>query len=210
MNRKSRTWLLTPPILVSATALGASLWLFLAPIGVPSADIVDADLAAVPEFSTKAPGAAESHAAAILARPLFSEGRRAELSEEGGHKALGELRLAGTIATPRIRKALFREAALGTSKGIWVTAGGEIAGWRIMLIEPGRVALQRGGEQLTLSISKQRALTPKQASQARAATPILSSGSLTQTPAEIESRQEKLSEALSRLGADGFYGTSDQ
>ena len=196
------------PMLVSAAALAAGVWLVMAPISLPSPDLVSVELAAVPEFSTAADGAAESHVASILARPLFSKGRRASLNEEGGNQSLGDLRLAGTIATSRIRKALFREAD-GASKGVWAAAGGEIAGWRLVQIEPGRVLLQRGGEQMALSISKHKALTPKQASQARAATPIRPTEFAAPTQAEVESRREKLNEALSKLGEAGFYGAPD-
>lgn len=209
MTWDARSWRQRAPLLLAAATLAASALLLIAPINTANNDVAEAALAAVPDFPLEVKSGLEADAAAVIARPLFVQGRRALLSEEGGNKALGDLRLAGTIATVTIRKALFRDVSGGDSKGVWVAAGGEIAGWRVVLIEPGRVALQRGGEQISLSISKHKALTPKQASQARAATPIRPSDVPVRAQMELESRQEKLNEALSKLGEDGFYGTPE-
>ena len=200
-------------IIISASALLflAGVGLAMAPAGEARTDVSDVQLAPVPEFGDVASADYSKFAAAILSRPLFIKGRQAILSADSAGAALGELRLAGTIANSRVRKALFRELAdAGDGKrGRWVGVGEEISGWRVETIEPGRAIMRRGGEEVVLSISKRKALSAKEASQARAATPILPSKNTQASKAAIDARAEALKEALSKLGEGGLYGSPD-
>lgn len=198
-------------IMLSAFLFLAGAGLAMAPAGKLRADAGDVQLAPVPEFGTASKADYSKFAATILSRPLFVKGRQAILSADGAGAALGDLRLAGTIANSRVRKALFRELSdAGDGKrGRWVGVGEEISGWRVDAIEPGRAIMRRGGEKVVLSISKRKTLTAKEASQARAATPILPSENTKASKAAIDARAEALKDALSKLGEDGFYGTPD-
>lgn len=195
----------------AATATAAAAWLAFVPSAPPKAEPAENALVTVPEIPETFGADAETAAARILSRPLFVEGRQAIVAD-GGNDALGDLRLAGTISTATVKKALFRKAdETGVAgRGRWVGIGEEAAGWRIVAVESGAVVLQRGGEQIVLTVSKRKSLTPKQISQKRAATPILPSAIAKPSPAEIDARQEKLNEALAKLGESGFYGTEDE
>lgn len=182
----------------------------LAPVGELATDVSDVQLAPVPEFGKEMNADYSTYAASILSRPLFVKGRQASLSADSAGAALGELRLAGTIANSRVRKALFREVAVASDgkRGRWVGVGDEISGWRVDAIDPGRAVLRRGSEEAVLSITKRKALSAKEQSQLRAATPILPSKTK-DTQAAIDARREALKEALSNLGEGGLYGTPD-
>jgi hypothetical protein len=93
--------------------------------------------------------------AAILARPLFTPGRRppqtasfapiAETEEEAPRQLRG--RLAGVTIRPGVREALFiREG----QKPLAVSVGAEIDGWRISAIEPDRVILSSASGDQTI------------------------------------------------------------
>ncbi|HBK90281.1 MAG TPA: hypothetical protein DDZ68_01280 [Parvularcula sp.] len=194
----------------AAAAAAAGAWLALAPPAEVSAGAAEAELAPVPEIPKSFGDDAEA-AVTILSRPLFVEGRQATAAE-GVNDAIGDLRLAGTISTAKVKKALFRQAdETGASgRGRWIGIGEEAAGWRIVAVEAGTVVLQRGGEQIVLTVSKRKSLTPKQISQKRAATPILPSEIAQPTQSEIDAREEKLKEALARLSEGGLYGTEDE
>ncbi|OFW99217.1 MAG: hypothetical protein A3E78_13005 [Alphaproteobacteria bacterium RIFCSPHIGHO2_12_FULL_63_12] len=188
-----------------------SVVLAMAPVGEMRADVGDAQLAPVPQFGGGEGADYSKYAATVLSRPLFVKGRQAILSAESAGAALGDLRLAGTIANSRVRKALFREKAdLSDGKrGRWVGVDDEISGWRVTAIEPGQAVLRRGGEEIVLSISKRKALSAKEISQLRAATPILPSAATNPSQAAIDERREAIKDALSKLGEGGLYGTPD-
>lgn len=93
--------------------------------------------------------------AAILARPLFTPGRRppqiasfapiAETEEEAPRQLRG--RLAGVTIRPGVREALFMREG---QKPMAVNVGGEIDGWRISAIEPDRVILSSASGDQTI------------------------------------------------------------
>lgn len=195
----------------AVTAAGAGAWLAYVPPEEVTLGAAKTELVAVPEIPESFGDDAENAAVMILSRPLFVEGRQAIVAE-GGNDALGDLRLAGTISTASVKKALFRKAdETGPSgRGRWIGLGEEVAAWRIVAIEAGAVVLKRGGEQIVLTISKRKTLTPKQISQMRAATPILPSAIAQPSQAEIDARGEQLKEALAKLSESGLYGTEDE
>ncbi len=197
------------PLALAALLIVGSFGLGLAPLKDLKVDVSDVQLAPVPVIDREIAGDYSTLAAIIVSRPLFVEGRQAALSVDGAGSALGELRLAGTIANSRVKKALFRELAeSGEGKrGVWVGVGEEISGWRVIAIEAGRTTLRRGQEEVVLSISKRKALTPKQVSQLRAATPITPSERTNVGRAASQARAEELKETLSRLDEGEIFGT---
>lgn len=199
------------PAALAAILFAAAAFFVLAPLARHEVQTADVKLAAAPDlgagYGTDFPELVRT----TLARPLFVRGRSAAIGESGDSAALGDMRLAGTIANARIRKALFAVADPSSEprKGRWLGVGEEIAGWRIQTIDAGVVVLARGGERATLALSKRRALTPKQISQARAATPILSTSSPSTSKEAIEKRAESIRDALSRLDQNGLYGSPE-
>ena len=198
-------------IVLSAILFLTGVGLAMAPVAEVRADVSDVQLAPVPVFGEEASADYSKFAATVLSRPLFVKGRQAIMSADSAGAALGELRLAGTIANSRVRKALFREVADagGGKKGRWVGVGEEISGWRVAVIDPGRATLQRGGDEVVLAITKRKALSAKEASQARAATPIYPSKETHSSQTDIDARREAIKEALSKLGEGGLYGAPD-
>lgn len=197
-------------IALSAAFFAGAAYLLSAPVALQAPELGDAALAPVPSLDAASPGDFSVAIGAILSRPLFSKGRRAAAGPAGDEASLGEFRLAGAIANLRVSKALFvpTNPSGDAGKGRWVAVGEDIAGWRVEAIEAGRVTLSRGGESTTLSISKRRALTPKQASQARAATPITSTG-VKPTPEAIEARINAFKESLAKNGQDDLLARPD-
>lgn len=182
--------------------------LFAIPTAEPKHGRIDAVLAPVPDFEAARDANAPDAAAAILLRPLFTAGRLPAVGEGREDIALGGYRLAGTISNARVQKALFRaaEEAAELRRGVWVAIGEDIGGWRLVSVAAGSAVMTRGSEQVVLSISKRKALTPKQRSQLRAATPIRATEVPQASKPEIDARVEKLNEALSKLDDQGFYG----
>lgn len=199
------------PVALTAVLFAAAAIFVLAPSARYQAETANVKLAAVPALDTGYGVDFSELVQTTLARPLFVQGRSAVAGESSDNAALGEMRLAGTIANARIRKALFAFAAPSAEqrKGRWIGIGEEIAGWRVQTIDAGVVVLARGGEQATLALSKRRALTPKQISQARAATPILSTSSPSTSKAAVETRADSIRDALSTLDGNDFYGTPE-
>jgi hypothetical protein len=194
---------------LTAILTAAAVFLFLAPTGRNDVVVTDVRLTSVPALNSDFGVDFSEAVQTILSRPLFVQGRSAVTDEGGDSAALGEFRLAGTIANLRVRKALFAEAGSASvqRKGRWLAIGEEIAGWRVESIEAGRAVLTRGGERATLSISKRRAMTEKEASQARAATPILSTAAASTSRNAVDVRAKTIEDALSTIDASDFYGT---
>jgi hypothetical protein len=197
-------------IALSAALLACAAFLLIAPAKAPAPELGDTALAPVPSLDASSGADISAAAGAILSRPLFSKGRRAAAGPAGENSSLGEFRLAGAIANRRVSKALFvpTNQSGDAGKGRWVAVGEEIAGWRVQTIEAGRVNLSRGAESTTLSISKRRALTPKQAAQARAATPIRTTG-VKPTAEAIEARINAFKESLAKSGQDDLFAKPD-
>lgn len=194
---------------LTAILTAAAVFLFLAPTGRNDVVVTDIRLAPVPALNSDFGIVFSEAVQTILSRPLFVHGRSTVTDEGDDSASLGEFRLAGTIANPRIRKALFTEASPASAqrKGRWLGVAEEIAGWRVESIEAGRAVLTRGGERATLSISKRRVMTEKEASQARAATPILSTAIASTNRNAVDVRAKTLEDALSTIDASDFYGT---
>jgi hypothetical protein len=79
--------------------------------------------------------------AAILARPLFSPGRRPPQSKGSGaadDSGLADSRLAGIVIEPGHRYAIFAPEG---AKLLTVTEGETVSGWRIDTISPREVSL---------------------------------------------------------------------
>lgn len=197
-------------VALSAALFAAAAYFLFAPVKLRAPDLSDAPLAPVPSLDAASIEDFSSTVGAIVSRPLFSKGRRAAVGPEGDNASLGEYRLAGAIANRRTNKALFAPTnpSGDAGKGRWVAVGEEIAGWRVEAIDAGRVTLSRGGESTTLSISKRRALSPKEASQARAATPIRSTG-VKPTSEAIEARINAFKESLAKSGQDELLARPD-
>ncbi len=77
-------------------------------------------------------------ASAVLARPLFSPGRRpdAAASQTGEHLDLP--RLSGIIVMASERRAIFASAGNG-APAIIVSEGGTVGGWQVEAVHPGDV-----------------------------------------------------------------------
>jgi hypothetical protein len=79
--------------------------------------------------------------ATILARPLFSPGRRPPHSNAGNdadNAGIGDARLAGIVVAPGHRFAIFAPTG---AKPLVVTEGETISGWRVDSISPSEVSL---------------------------------------------------------------------
>jgi hypothetical protein len=77
--------------------------------------------------------------AEVLARPLFSPGRRPAAQAAGTGAATAALpRMTGVIVTPAGRRAIF---ANGAGKAVVVMEGGRIGAYDVQSIEAGRVTL---------------------------------------------------------------------
>ncbi len=103
------------------------------------------------------PSAAEAdtlpadRSAELLARPLFTPGRRPAAVSAGSGPQAGLPRLSGVLVGPFGRTAIF--AATGAGKPIVLAEGGEIGGFRVVAIVPGQVTLTGKGRTLVLSPS---------------------------------------------------------
>jgi hypothetical protein len=83
----------------------------------------------------------------VLARPLFSEGRRPTEAARAAKTSLP--RLAGTIRTDQGEVAIFAPVE---GKAVVLGRGASIAEWTVSEIADGAVTLQRGASTTTLEI----------------------------------------------------------
>lgn len=167
--------MVTPLLLILAAAvLGGTIALELGQ-RMPDSDVM------VPATATRLPvpaaprpasapdaGGAGGRAAAVLARPLFSPGRRpaAQAAAGPGPAAAALPRMTGVIVTPAGRRAIFTS---GDGKPVVVTEGGHIGAYDVQLIEAGRVTLS--GPDGTRVVAP--AFDPKPPAQAASAAPGL-------------------------------------
>ncbi len=104
-------------------------------------------VAAAPAASRVAgpPGPSADQVAALLARPLFSPGRRPAAESrppEAAARAVSLPRLAGIMVTAGTRQAIFAPDAAG--KAVVVGEGDTVGGFRVQSIHEGEVTLQDG------------------------------------------------------------------
>ena len=91
--------------------------------------------------------ATTAQVARILARPLFTPGRRPAPSSALAPPASGPPRLAGIIGTPSHLSAIF-ETAPPARASVVVTRGAKLDGWIVRSVAPHSVTLERDGEVL--------------------------------------------------------------
>ena len=122
--------------------------------------------AAPPPVSAPDTGGAGRQVAAILARPLFSPGRRPPSQAAAGPAgaAVALPRMTGVIVTPGGRRAIF---AGDNGKSVVVTEGGRIGAYDVRSIEAGRVTLDGPDGQRVVTPG----FDPKPPARAAAATP---------------------------------------
>ena len=131
-----------------AAVLVAAIWLELHPQLRESGTMTSrpaAGLPAVPARHSAAPGPDQvaRWAATILARPLFSPGRRPPTAAAAPSAAAPQLpRVAGIMVTPAGRRAIFAEKG---TKPLVLGEGGEVSGFTVQSIQAGQVTV-RGPE----------------------------------------------------------------
>ncbi len=137
--------MMAPMLLVlAAAALGGTIALEFGR-RLPDSDLMVPATAPLPAPAapTSAPVAEADDAgrrvAEVLARPLFSPGRRPAAQAAGPAAATAVLpRMTGVIVTPAGRRAIFVN---GAGKPTVVTEGGRIGAYAVQSIEAGRVTL---------------------------------------------------------------------
>ncbi len=144
MNRVAPLLLAT-----AALALAGLIALELRP-APPHTPLQPARAAANPSAGEADPLPAD-RSAELLARPLFTPGRRPAAVSGGSGPQAGLPRLSGVLVGPFGRTAIF--AASGAGKPIVLAEGGEIGGFRVVAIAPGQVTLTGKGRTLVLSPS---------------------------------------------------------
>jgi hypothetical protein len=135
--------MVAPALLVlAAAALGGIIVLELGwrlPDGDPMVPATASLPAPAAPASTPAADDAGRRVAEVLARPLFSPGRRPAAEAAGPAAAAAALpRMTGVIVTPAGRRAIFVN---GAGKPTVVTEGGRIGAYAVQSIEAGRVTL---------------------------------------------------------------------
>lgn len=137
--------MMAPMLLVlAAAALGGTIALELG-WRLPDSDLMVPATAPLPApaapASTPAADADDAgrRVAEVLARPLFSPGRRPAAQVAGPAAAAAALpRMTGVIVMPAGRRAIF---ANGAGKAVVVMEGGRIGAYAVQSIEAGRVTL---------------------------------------------------------------------
>lgn len=196
---------LTSNLTLSAALLATAIVIAAFPVNRVSMNKIDVDLAPLPSLTEPKQSVAPKTQEIIIERPLFSPGRRPAASGSSEEVVLGNYRLAGTLSNNRVQKALFvLTVPVGSpGAGKWLAVDDSLGEWRILSIESGRVVLTRGAETTTLSLSHARALSPKEASQLRAATPIRRSGGARESAAVVEARRAALKALFEKEGDSG-------
>lgn len=108
--------------------------------------------------------------ATLLGRPLFRPSRAPEVSatiEALGTAGLAELRLAGIIAAPNLKRAVFQAA--GNGKAVAVGEGERLGDWTVTAIDATTVTVAKAGE--IRRLHPRFALSPAAAPPYQAATP---------------------------------------
>ena len=127
--RKLVAWL---PAAALAGVIGLELANFLAPLPEPPPVPV---AAGAPHVAVRRAALPAGWQVTLLARPLFSPGRRPPRVADGGARTPGLPRLTGVVVAPDGRRAIF-------AGGKVLAEGAMLGRYRIAAIEVGRVTLQ--------------------------------------------------------------------